>query len=345
MSVGFYTGTSTGPNDLIDKLRLALIAESWTVDAFSAVGAGYRLHVHKAASDATNMYFNFRSAIDEHGPSLITEDNLNSDSGDVTGLVINGSTGYDAGEDWDTQTGHPDNRSSQSYGCCMTPMSISAIPAYYFFFVGDSVHIVVEITSGKFQFMSFGMLKKQGTITGGQYFTASISTYSPVGDYTGSETYRSQYAPRYFSLSGYAGYDSINGAVYLTADSVTKWFRCSESSEHEIVFSCPSGAGNPGNYDQYCLRGICSFFWAFAPSFYNAMAAMAPCYVFIKRSDDNYSLLGWPEGVRFLNVTNYTPAQEITYGSETWMVFNNDGVNASQTNPYAGFAFLKDDGS
>jgi hypothetical protein len=91
--------------------------------------------------------------------------------------------------------------------------------------------------------------------------------------------------------------------------------------------------------------GTASFFWSKAPNAYNAMAAMCPIYTFLKRSDNNFSLLGWPEGVRFLNCTNYSAAEEITYGGETWMVFHADSQEEAPKNMYCGFAFLKDDGS
>jgi len=331
--MGFYSGTSTGPNDLIDKLRIALLAESWTVDDFSAVGAGYRLHVHKTLGGEV-CYFNFRSAIAETGTTLITEDNAAGDNGTVTGLIMNGSTGYDGGELWHKQPGYPQNidRTNKSFGVVMTPMSISAIPAYYFYFVGDSVHIVVEITAGKFQFMSFGMLAKQGTYTGGQYFTGSMSSYQPSLDYT-----YSWYAPLYFSALGTS---NVQGAVYIDADSVADWRVAQGASLPEIMFPCVSGQQANPTYSQ---RGLCSYFWSFAPNAYNAMAAMCPIYVLGKRSDDNYSLLGWPEGVRFLNCTNYDPAEEISYGDETWMVFHADSQEDDPLNMYCGFAFLKDE--
>jgi len=340
MAVGYYSGSSTGPNDLIDKFRIAAFAEGWTVNLFTAIGAGYRLHIQKTASDGTVMYFNFRSAIAEYG-TLITEDNAGSGDGNVTGLCINGSTGYDVGQDWDTQTNYPQNigKSNKSFGNVMSPMSTSAIPAYYFYFVGDSVHIVVEITSGKFQFMSFGMLNKQGAITGGLYFTASMSSRKPYYDYQGANNRDSA---RYFIDEPYAS-DCMNGAVYLDADSVTDWrVAGTKSTYDEIVFPCvPCGDYSPARGK----GGMCSFFWTKSPSAYNAMAAMCPLYVCLKRDDDNYSLIGWPEGVRFLNVTNYDSAEEISYGDETWMVFHADSVEDDPQNMYAGFAFLKDDGS
>ena len=340
MAVGFYSGTSTGPNDLIDKLRLAAIAESFTIDDFSAVGAGYRLHMHKTLGGEV-CYFNLRSAIAEYGTTLIAEDNVNSTpAGLVTGLIVNGSTGYDAGELWHKQPGYPQNSSSKSYGCVMSPMSISAIPSYYFFFVGDSVHVVVEVVAGKFQMMSFGMMNKDGAgaYTGGQYFTATLNTIRPNTQYYNNESGYGRTAPCYFI----SAIEDSNGAVYVDADSVASW-RQSLSEAGNILFPCPSGQQNLSN--PWTHGGITSMFWDKAPNAYNAMSAMCPIYTFLRRSDNNFSLIGWPEGVRFLNVTNYTPAQEITYGAETWMVFHSNGVDKDLYHMYCGFAFLKDDGS
>jgi len=325
--MGFYSGSSTGPNDLIDKFRIAALAESWTVNNFSADGTGYRLHIQKTASDSTVMYFNLRSAIDEK----ITEDGDATD-GKVTGLGVNGSTGFDIGESWDQQPGYPENIDYNDYAFAnvMTAMSTTAIPAYYFFFNGDSVHIVVETTAGKFQFMSFGLFVKQGTFTGGQYFTASFQSRFCADIYDSGS-----YAPHYFTWNHYG---NINGAVYLNADGTADW-RCANYNSKEIMFPCV--AGQQGS-EEDSKRGLASFFWAFSPNSYNAMAAMVPIYVLLLRSDDNYSLLGWPEGVRFLNCSGYSAAEEVTYGAETWMIFHADSQAPDPLNMYCGFAFLKD---
>ena len=336
--MSYQAGVSTGPNDLIDKLRIFLLAEGWTVNLFAAIGAGYRLHVQKTAADATVMYFNFRSAINEKGPTLITEDNnVNEGYGNVTGLVVNGSTGYDVGEDWDTQTGCSRDEANKSFGMCMSPMSTTAIPAYYFFTVDDTVNIAVEVTAGKFQFMSFGLLVKQGTITGGQFFSASFASYSPYYDWLAAGTGGSAMsAPQYFSASTGG---NKKGAVYVDVDSTAGWRASQGSSTPDIMFPCV--VGNKGNYNTVSQSGLCSFFWSHAPSSYNAMSAMCLIYTLLKRADENYSLIGWPAGVRFLNVTNYGPAEEITYGAETWTVFQADSLSIAPSNMYCGFAFKK----
>ncbi len=332
--MSYQAGVSTGPNDLIDKLRIFLIAEGWTVNGWAAIGAGWRLHVQKTAADATVMYFNFRSAIAETGTTLITEDNNGGAYGTVTGILVNGSTGYAGGSLWHMQPGKAINGSGDSTAMCMTRMSTTAIPAYYFFTPdsdSDTVHIAVEVTAGKFQFMSFGLLVKQGTYTGGQYYTSSFSSYRPDQEWDDN-----LYAPHYFAAYT-AGNDK--GAVYVDVDATASWRLCTGDIYPEIKWPCV--VGQAGGVETYSQRGLASYFWSHSPNSYNAMAAMCPIYTLLKRDDDNYSLLGWPDGVRFLNTTNYDPAEEITYGAETWTVFHADSQSGDPLNMYAGFAFKK----
>ena len=332
--MAYYSGTATGPTDLLDKIRTALVAEGWTENDYSADETGYRLHVQKVAqSGGPTMYFNFRSAINEYNTDITEDNDSRENYGKITGICINGSTGYDAGESWDKQPGYSTNSEDNDYSwaCVMSPMSVSAIPAYYIFFVGDSVHIVVEITSGKFQFMSFGCLEKQGAYTGGMYFTASMDSDQPYIGYYGPSNY---YHPMYFSAYTYG---NPAGAVYVDADSVASWRIA--TTNYEIAFPCVVGQTDNSSYSK---TGICSMFWSKAPNFYNNLTAMAPLYIFVLRDDDNYSLLGWPEGVRFLNCTNYSAGQELTYGTDTWKIFHADSLEDDPDNMYCGFAFKKE---
>jgi hypothetical protein len=307
VEMSYQTGTATGPTDLLDKIRSFLLSDGWTVNNYSSIGAGYRLHVQKTFESGNTCFFNFRSAVGETGSTLIAENNIGDTNGTVTGgILINGSTGYDIGELWHKQPGYsldPQN-SNKSYAGCMNPMSLSAIPAYYIFSTGYAVHVVVEATSGKFQFMSFGLLEKL-------YFTVKVDS-----------------AP--------------SGGVYLDVDSIADWRVNGTGSYIEIAWPCVAGQAT-ANAD-YTKGGMGSFFWSKSPNFYNNIAALCPIFTFGKRSDGNYSILGWPAGVRFMNVTNYSAGQELTYGDETWKVFPANDVHASEAvrNDNCGFAFLKE---
>lgn len=330
--MAYASGTSTGPDDLLSKLKVFLQDEDdWTVNDHSADGTGYRLHVEKNVSSGEGvMFFNFRSATDENGLG-ITENNRVHADGKVTGIVINGSTGYNGGQDWHNQPGYSLDSGNDSWGNVISPVSVSAIPSYYFFSENNSVHIVVEITSGLFQFISFGTLEKEGDYTGGQFWSGSFETYSPYLRYAGS----GNYVGRYFSNCA-AGDEK--GAVYVDADSLASWRISQGSGTPDIVFPCVGPERANAGYSRY---GMCSFFWEKSPNFYNNIPAFCPIYVFLKRDDDNYSLLGEPAGVRFLNMLNYSPADEIVYGGDTWLVFPGDQLGTPPTNENTGFAFKK----
>lgn len=350
--MAYETGTSTGPADLLDKLRLFLVANGWTVNKWDdddskyrtwsgLDGDGKRLHVQKTATDSTVMYFNLRSTV----RGIPFEDHQSSTSqyggkyrAEVTGLCLYGSTGYDGGETWDYQPGGTLN-GSNSWGVVMTELSTTAIPAYYFFQDGDTVIVVVEYTAGKYQWFCFGCLEKQGTYTGGQFFSGSLGSYEPSYQILNT-------SPTDQTMFMTVNYDSStdgNGAVYLDVDSVAGW-RAS---------GYLGGSGSGTGYRSIILPGLRSndgsktgtntannsltgFFHSRSPNHYNGLAPFAPCYVLVKRSNNNFSLLGWPKSIRVINNLNYDPADEITLASDTWMIFPEH--SKADADPNVGFA-------
>jgi len=327
--MAYESGIFLSPNDLLDKLRVFLLAQGWTVNSHTTDGSGYRLHVQKTAADSTVMYFNFRSANNEGSTSVI--ENYGDDT-TTGGLLVNGSTGYNAGSRWDKQPGYSYDtfNSNKAFAGMISPISTST---YYFFAVDDSVHIVVEVAAGKFQFISFGLLAKQGTYTGGQFFSASGNSNS--FDEIWEDDW---YGPNYFTV---VVSNAPTGAVYVDVDGSAIWRAANAGSSGDaipLVYPCVAGQqANAG----YSKSGLGAQFWGKAPSSFNGMAAMMPIYSCIRRSDGNYSLAGWPSGVRFLNCQSYNNGDEVTYGSETWKIFHADSQQSAPDNMYCGFAFLK----
>jgi hypothetical protein len=58
-----------------------------------------------------------------------------------------------------------------------------------------------------------------------------------------------------------------------------------------------------------------------SPNFYNSIAPLAPCYVLCLRASNNYCVLGIPQSLRLINPQYYDPGDELTLGSDTWMIF------------------------
>lgn len=332
--MSYQTGTATGPDDLLDKLRVFLLAEGWSVNDHSVDGGGYRLHVQKTLGGEAS-YFNLRSAINEN---IFGNSSYPSGlDGHVTGLGINGSTGYSGALAWHAQSGGTVdiNYPTKTCGSVLHMMSTSAIPAYYFFTVGNTVNVVVEMTSGKVQSMSFGMIEKQGVFTGGQFFSApyaSSNCYSlymnATDDYSGSK------------ISFAYKCERPNTFLYFDADDTASWKSNYDNYNSSLLCPCPS---HQYYADRYSFQGLLAMFHVKSPNYYNSISSMAPVYLLGKRSDNNFSLLGWPEGIRYLNTQNYSMGQELTYGTETWKIFEMNGYGyTAKYYRYGGFAFLKE---
>jgi hypothetical protein len=355
--MAYSTGTSTGPDDLLDKLRLFLIGTGWSVNKWDddnttyvawsgLIGTGKRLHVQRTATDGTVMYFNLRSV----NRGVIFGNYYNSTlkvSGkyysEITGIGINGSTGYGGALAWDLQTGGPTNGSGASVGACITEISVSTIPAYYFFETGDTVVVVVEYETNKFQFITFGCLEKSGTYTGGQFYFASqcsyYATYRMLADLDYSE--RLVFLAN-LSLSQYGA-----GAVYHNADSVAGWRFLGAAGNSTSGYAGFIQGPAIGPYQSPTgAYSICLGAYAYtrSPNELNALAVLGQALLMTKRADGKFSFIGYPTGIRLCNVEFYAPAEELTIGSDIWKVFPAHTKEAECTNPHFGFAFHKTTG-
>ena len=402
--MSYETGVITsGPNDLLDKLRVFLLADGWSVNEWADYdynydtgtgidGSGKKLCVQKTSiGDASEMYFNFRSAVrgvvSRDWLSLYYKftDPVTRYQCELTGIALNGSTGYAATQDysitsvsneggkarlactsyhgafpgcsvtvagtgvydgvqtvtavgtgtitidtayistatgtvttprrWDAQPGASVKNDGYVWAVCMAELSQSSMPAYFFFSDGDTVVVVIEYTAGKYQFLSFGCLEKQGVYTGGQFFTGSFDCYQAAQNFYFETS-------RFFA--GFPQYGSTpNGACYLDADASANW-RISYSTTYGIIFSAPF----PYTYADKGNRSFGSYFVGRTPNSFNSLAPMCPLYVFTKRSDSYLSLLGWPKSIRIINTTNYSGGDEIVYGGDTWKIFRETAYGA-----------------
>lgn len=335
--MAYQTGTATGPDDLLDKLRIWLLANGWTVNSWAddnttyrtwtgLVGTGKRLHVQKTAADSGVMYFNLRSVnrgvvFENHNEYSVLQ-SYGKYMAEVTGIALNGSTGYNGGNAWDYQPGAPIGISSKSWGACITELSLTAIPAYFFWQDGDTVVVCVEYQSGKFQWLAFGCLDKSGAgaYTGGQFFIGSLGAYEPSNQllYTGTNSNKTLFFCHNESYYG-------TGAIYLNIDSAAGWrsigYQGSNSSALYNREAIVPGVRPNDPTPSYYYNTLCSFFWSRAPNHYNALAPFVPLYILGKRANANWSLLGWPKSIRMLNAYYHDPAAEYTLGSDVWMIF------------------------
>lgn len=128
--MAYATGSYTDPTDLLDKVRAQALTEGWVVNDFSVFETGYRLHLE----DATGaLFFNFASAVSSTPFTQFSPY-------PITGIGVNGSTGYSAGSGWDQQ---PGTGAMSGRGACMGYLKTTG-GQYHIFTFPEAIYVFAE---------------------------------------------------------------------------------------------------------------------------------------------------------------------------------------------------------
>jgi hypothetical protein len=205
-----------------------------------------------------------------------------------------------------------------------------------------------------FCFMAFGRLTGKGSYSGGAFYAASSGSYRPsyaywynlLDNYLESRT-------AFLADVGTTNYGGGAMGVYLTADSVSDWRHAGYegvSSAGYTDYVRPAGLSQYKNPAQIDGRAIGLQFITRAPNTFNAIAPMCPAYILSKLATGRYCYLGYPEGVRFINRTQYNPGDSFVLGDtggDEWVVFPAHQIGPDPDYPdcdlwnEVGFAFRK----
>lgn len=313
--MAYQTGTSTGANDLLDKLRLFAIAQGWTANRWVAAGSGQELCLSKGSA-----YFNLRSYQNE------TVFLRGSNNTNKYGIAINGSDSYASGDAWDRQPGYP-IRTGGTAGSdqCSSymPFVTSQGPfVAYHLFAPDSktIYLELEITTGCFLRLGFGSLDlfNSGSAGGGRFFyattgDASLTSAATTNTWLGSEIDNGSYAQEEVPFRG-ADYNAMFGQVasFVRAafDSFDNW--CSSQRTGSTAVT-PQSCQGGGVHDKI-LRDS-------SPNPMNGIGILTPNIVSVNRANEYLHPVGMIPGIRFMDMTNYLPGDEFTIGTDTWKVF------------------------
>ncbi len=313
--MAYETGASTGPNDLLDKLRLFAIAQGWTVNRWTTVGSGRELCVSKGSA-----YYNMRSYQNE------TVFSNGSNYSNRYGISINGSDGFASGSAWDRQAGYPirtGGTAGSDQWASHVPFvtSTGPFPAYHLF-APDSktVYLEVEVTTGCFLRMGFGTLDlfNAGSAGGGRFFyatggSASVTNSTDTGTWLGSEIDNNSYALEEAPFRG-ADYSAtslqIGSFVRAAFDSFDNWCSSQRTGTSNVT---PQSCQGGGVHDKI-LRDS-------SPNPLNGVGILTPNVVSVNRANEYLHPLGVVPGIRFMDMTNYLPGDEFTLGADTWKVF------------------------
>lgn len=302
--MAYQTATATDTTDLLDKVRLFLIAQGWTVDRWAdrAGGVGKVLNVHLGA-----LFFTF-----------LSDNTLNPTTANPGPYITVYQHPAYSGAALDTQA-------SQSLGQVANRM-LGPYQAYHFFAgTGDSgpfFHAVVETDPGSFKHFGIGVLNKQGAVTNAAYCYASSWSYHPAWTSIADDI---RHAMPFDDLTRTnSGAASRGLAVRADYDAISPRY-------HYADFSDTATALFVG-YRNGTIRGPAIA----GASELTGRAPLLPLWCGVQRGSGLYSDVGYPPELRFVRVDDFEPGQELPIGGDTWLVFPAMRKTGAAGNPNSG---------
>ena len=311
--MAYETGSATGPNDMLTKLRDFAAAQGWTVNRDVAAGSGRELCLSKDTA-----YFNLRSYQNEN----VTING--SGAAGRYGIAINGSDGYDGGSDWDRQPGYPLRTSSsggdQGHANLPLPIYFGPFPSYHLF-APDSktIYLELEVASTIFQRLGFGSLDlfNPAAPGGGRFF------YATGGGHPSTSTGGSTWLGTEIDISSWALEEvPFRGADINTTDSQCGSFLRAAFDSFDNW--CGSGRTSTSSYQpQSCQGGGChdKVLRDYSPNPLNGVGILLPNIVSVVRGNEYLSPVGIVPGMRYMDMTLYQPGEEFSLGTDVWKVF------------------------
>ncbi|XAO53903.1 hypothetical protein [Pseudomonas phage Max] len=310
--MAYETGSATGPNDMLIKLRDFAAAQGWTVNRDVAAGSGRELCLSKGTA-----YFNLRSYQNE---TIVI--NGSSQSGKY-GIAINGSDSYAGGSAWDRQPGYPLRTSSsggdQGHANLPLPIYFGPFPSYHLF-APDSktIYLELEVASTIFQRLGFGSLDlfNPAAPGGGRFFYATGGNHPAVSGSTAwlnneidTGTRSLEEVP--FRAADYSTTSDMSGS-FLRAqfESFDNWCGSARSAANTQMFQACQGGG----VHDKVLRD-------YSPNPLNGVGLLLPNIVSVNRNNEFLSPVGVVPGMRYMDMTLYQPGEEFSLGPDTWKVF------------------------
>lgn len=296
--MSYQTGTATDCDDLMSKLDTFLTGTpGWTQELYNGTN---RRAVYSKAGVSRLVQFQWDNASGYIGLAMI---------GAYVGDVV-----------WTSQTAC-EFTSSTTVNCRHVTQLSGPFPSYHFFEDDNYFHVVVEISSGLYRHFGFGQALLLGDLGGGAYIYGHY--WSQSTSYIDNPTNVTQH---WALLDGNTATNQTRGSGFHCTgmsnlyDPNTKYFRQYNSYTLTDDDGDYIGTFAPGSW----RGGPMVDFMATAQSDLNNFKPLQPIPFFVRNVQPNPDIMilaGYPPDIRYINLEGLTVGQEITVGSDTWIVF------------------------
>ena len=314
--MAFQEGAASNLNSFFTSLRTFAASNGFTNNGTRTVNTDKTLHTVSKGG----IYWNFEETL------------LLAAAGNIKNAYYSRMRmTYDlpAAEDAFTQTSHNGQPRFTAFGAYS---SAGPYTKYYFFSHSDCIHAVLEIFPNVFSHLSFGVMTKYGTWTGGEYLTASSCRRQDT-----SAPYEYQYQVQNsnsfpFPYNGGSSHNAVN------TGGVSSGFNLScRSMIRNVTVGTPSSldfatAGEILNQQQSRFFGVFdeastspepyTFVITHGANSFNQRASSYPMYAQlqdISTTSHLFRFAGILPGVRMISTKNIVPKEIV---DTNWQVFS-----------------------
>ncbi|MCK5131694.1 MAG: hypothetical protein KAR40_06025 [Candidatus Sabulitectum sp.] len=316
--MSYETGSASSMSDLMNKLQIFAVANGWTLDQYnveSGSSVDGKLSIHKGS-----VYVHFLWNANEANHIAMYQSLGYSGTGVSQWLHTddsgNGVTTLPGGTGWsDTVSTHDGYRFISSIG-------VGPFTAYHFFQgngTNEYIHVALEYAPFLYRNFGFGELEKAWDWTGGEYCyghcqeNSSPLIQEPLLSANGDDSDSDRLA-------------TIHVEGLPNQPAAGKWGIFIEKSETSLGSPFLDRAGeNQVFFSGGSNGGPVGFLFNIVPG--NSGDGFLPLtsngifYRDAVTAPDNLYFMGWQPDVKTLNMKNFSPGDEITVGSDTWMIF------------------------
>lgn len=309
--MAYQATNATNMADLINKVATFATANGWTAHRNTLTGSDRVLALRK-----TGDYIHI----------------WNSGADD---MYIRASVGYDGGQP-------PSSQPNQSASVARVNCGGGPFSNVFFFSNNDSIFAVVEIASGIFRHLCFGVVQKYGAFTGGTFFEGMF--YSGLSGFGHADNPLSSYHHIPFSNDSY--YCADRGGVRCDLDGNTNYFAPFSGPDLYVTPTASGGMGAnspPSTGSEYGNR-VNEGFYDRSINAWSGLTPIQPVKVRAERGSNYWSEIGQVPAMRFANIARFQPGDEFTIGADTWKIFpwvRKGFVSAEQYSLDYAFAYLK----
>ena len=298
--MAYETGSATDLEDLMSKLDTFITANGFSQDQFNT-GTNYA-----SWNDGGSLFFSARW-----------------DDSPGTDLGLYQALGFDSAGAPHTQTddsGNGDTSVPINAERRVNMESAGPYTAYHFFIDAAEtyIHVVVEVDTGRFRHFGFGTIDKANDYTGGEYvyghFWSNNTTY--IDDPTSQQ--------HYMGLDGGSG--SANGATMhlegvdgMTVDQ--KWMVFTQNSSGGTDTAGEDRVTGYGTMRGGMHTNALAWIRGSALNVYVPLIPIEVVYRNKATAPDTAFLLGRLKDIAVINIHNFNAGDEITIGSDTYVIF------------------------